>query len=72
MTKDVLLSIKGLQFEGENDASDLETITAAQYYKKNNNFLPVSSQFSQNFSFPCPVNRFLVINGILFICCNLA
>ena len=37
MTKDVLLSIKGQQFEGENDASDLETITAAQYYKKNNN-----------------------------------
>ncbi|MCI9428597.1 MAG: DUF1934 domain-containing protein [Lachnospiraceae bacterium] len=36
MTKDVLLSIKGLQFEGENDASDLETITAAEYYKKNN------------------------------------
>lgn len=36
MTKDVLLSIRGLQFEGENDASDLETITAAEYYKKNN------------------------------------
>ena len=35
MTKDVLLSIKGLQFEAENEAADLETITAAQYYKKN-------------------------------------
>ena len=36
MTKDVLLFIKGLQFESGNDAGDLETVTAAEYYKKNN------------------------------------
>ena len=35
MTKEVLLSIKGLQFEGEHDTNDLETVTAAEYYKKN-------------------------------------
>ena len=29
MTKDVLLYIKGLQFEGEHDASDVEIVTPA-------------------------------------------
>ena len=49
MTKDVLLSIKGLQFEGENDASDLETITAAQYYKKNNNHYVIYEEATEGF-----------------------
>ncbi len=49
MTKDVLLSIRGLQFEGENDAGDLETITAAEYYKKNNNHYIIYEEATEGF-----------------------
>jgi len=34
MTKDVILSISGLQFFGEEDASPVKIITAATYYNK--------------------------------------
>lgn len=49
MTKDVLLFIKGLQFEGENDASDLETVTAAEYYKKNNHHYVIYEEAMEGF-----------------------
>lgn len=35
MTKDVLIRVRGLQFNGEPDAEKVETITPAQYYLKN-------------------------------------
>ena len=50
MTKDVLLSIKGLQFEAENEAADLETITAAQYYKKNDSHYIIYEEATEGFS----------------------
>lgn len=34
MTKEVIVSIKGLQFEGEIDGDLIETINVGQYYKK--------------------------------------
>ena len=34
MEKDVMLSIKGLQFEGNLDSDKIETITFGEYYKK--------------------------------------
>jgi len=37
MTKDVMISIKGLQFQEENGQDNLETITVGTYYKKNDN-----------------------------------
>lgn len=49
MTKDVLLSIKGLQFEGANDISDLETITAAEYFKKNNNHYVIYEEATEGY-----------------------
>lgn len=49
MTTDVLLSIRGLQFEGENDANDLETITAAQYYKKNDSHYVIYEEATEGF-----------------------
>ncbi len=49
MTTDVLLSIRGLQFEGENDANDLETITAAQYYKKNGSHYVIYEEATEGF-----------------------
>lgn len=36
MTKEVLISIEGLQFNGSPDADRVEIITAGNYYKKNN------------------------------------
>lgn len=35
MTKEILLSLKGLQFENSDSGQELETITAADYYRKN-------------------------------------
>lgn len=35
MTKDVWISIKGLQFEGAEDAESIEVIQKGQYYKRN-------------------------------------
>lgn len=36
MTKDVLVAIKGLQFAAAEEESNIQTITAAEYYKRNN------------------------------------
>lgn len=49
MTTDVLLSIRGLQFEGENDANDLETITAAKYYKKDDSHYVIYEEATEGF-----------------------
>lgn len=35
MTRDVLLSISGLQFDASQEDTNIETITAAEYYKRN-------------------------------------
>ncbi len=34
MTKDVLVTIQGLQFAAQEDQDNLETVTRAEYYKK--------------------------------------
>lgn len=49
MTRDVLLSIRGLQFEGDNDANDLETITAAEYFKKNDSHYVIYEEATEGF-----------------------
>jgi len=36
MTKNCLLAIKGLQFDASEEDMEIETVTAAEYYKKNN------------------------------------
>ena len=35
MTKDVLIAIKGMQFEGAEDAEEIEVIQKGMYYQKN-------------------------------------
>lgn len=35
MTKDVLIAIKGMQFEGETDPEEIEVIQRGQYYERN-------------------------------------
>jgi uncharacterized beta-barrel protein YwiB (DUF1934 family) len=36
MTKEVLVAITGLQFDMDSEESDITTITAGEYYKRNN------------------------------------
>lgn len=50
MTKDVLLAIKGLQFDASADNVALETITAAQYYNKNDNHYVIYDEVTEGFS----------------------
>ena len=35
MTKDVLIAIKGMQFEGETDPEEIEVIQRGQYFERN-------------------------------------
>ena len=49
MTKDVLLYIKGLQFEGEHDASDVEIVTPAEYYEKNGSHYVMYEEATEGF-----------------------
>lgn len=48
MTKEVLLSIQGLQFGNDNSGS-LETITAAEHYKKNNHHYVIYEEAQEGF-----------------------
>lgn len=50
MMKDVLLSIRGLQFDGISDGGDVETITPASYYKRNDNHYVVYDEATDGFS----------------------
>lgn len=49
MTKDVLISIKGLQFEGDLDAEKVETITRGEYYKKNDGHYIIYDELTEGF-----------------------
>lgn len=49
MTKDVLISIKGLQFHEENGQDNLETITPGTYYKKNNSHYVVFDEVLEGY-----------------------
>lgn len=48
MTKDVLLSLKGLQFDGDNQ-DDITTVWPAQYYKKNGKHYLVYEEEMEDF-----------------------
>lgn len=47
MTKDVLLAIKGLQFDANAEESNVQTITAAEYYKRNNSHYVVYEEATE-------------------------
>ncbi len=49
MTKDVLLSIKGLQFDGTPEDTEIETVTAAEYYKRNNSHYVIYEERVEGF-----------------------
>ncbi len=50
MTKDVLLAIRGLQFEEGQDENKVETINFAQYYNKNNSHYVIYDEVTEGFS----------------------
>ena len=49
MTKDVLLAIKGLQFDGSEEDTEIETVTSAEYYKKNNSHYVIYEEAFEGF-----------------------
>jgi len=49
MTKDVLVSIQGLQFEGDMDSEKIETITRGEYYKKNDGHYIIFEEATEGF-----------------------
>ena len=47
MTKDVLLAIKGLQFNASEEESNIQTITPAAYYMKNNSHFVIYDEATE-------------------------
>lgn len=53
MTKDVLISLRGLQFDqSEADTDKIETITAGSYYEKNGNHYVLYDELMEGFEEP--------------------
>lgn len=49
MTKDVFLSLKGLQMESGEDAQEMETITPADYYRKRDSHYVIYEEMTEGF-----------------------
>lgn len=49
MTKDVLVSIKGLQFQQEPENEETETITPAEYFKKRDGHYIIYDEVTEGF-----------------------
>ncbi len=53
MTKEVLLTLKGLQFDNrEEDADKIEMVTVGDYYKKNDRHYVVYEEVTEGFTQP--------------------
>lgn len=50
MTKEILLSLKGLQMENREDAQAMETITPADYYEKNGSHYVLYEEMMEGFT----------------------
>ncbi len=50
MTKEILLSLKGLQMENQEDAQAMETITPADYYEKNGSHYVLYEEMMEGFT----------------------
>lgn len=49
MKRDVLLAIKGLHFNVAEDETNVETVTAAEYYKRNGSHYVIYEESSEGF-----------------------
>ncbi len=50
MTKEVFLSLKGLQMESGQEAQEMETITPAEYYRKKDSHYVIYEEMTEGFS----------------------
>ncbi|MBD5461450.1 MAG: DUF1934 domain-containing protein [Lachnospiraceae bacterium] len=50
MTKEILLSLKGLQMENRDDAQAMETITPADYYQRNGSHYVIYEEMMEGFT----------------------
>lgn len=50
MTKEILLSLKGLQLESGEGAQEMETITPAEYYKRNGSHYVIYEEMTEGFT----------------------
>lgn len=50
MTKEILLSLKGLQMEKSEGTQEMETITPADYYQRNGNHYVVYDELMEGFT----------------------
>ncbi len=50
MTKEVLLAIKGLQFDGSEEDTEIETVTTAEYYKRNDSHYVLYEELTEGFA----------------------
>ena len=50
MTKEILLSLKGLQMENKEDAQTMETTTPADYYEKNGSHYVLYEEMMEGFT----------------------
>ncbi|MFI3213734.1 MAG: DUF1934 domain-containing protein [Eubacteriales bacterium] len=49
MTKEVMISVRGLQFETEHDAEEIEVIQKGEYYKKNETHYIIYEELMEGF-----------------------
>ena len=49
MTKDVFLSLKGLQMESSEDPQEMQTITPADYYRKKDSHYVIYDEMTEGF-----------------------
>jgi len=49
MTKEVLLAIKGLQFDASSEDTEIETVTAAEYYTRNHSHYVLYEEACEGF-----------------------
>lgn len=49
MTKEVLLAIKGLQFDGSEENTEIETLISAEYYKRNDSHYVMFEEAHEGF-----------------------
>lgn len=47
MTKDVLVAIKGLQFDAAEDETNIETVSVAEYYEKNSSHYVIYNEVTE-------------------------
>ena len=61
MTKEVLLTLQGLQFDQrEENADKIETVTVGDYYKKNDRHYVIYEEVTEGFDRNTPFGQILV------------